>query len=252
MKRSTKEIHARRQQIKQLVAAHSISLTELSKQLNISEMTARRDCAVLEKMGIISRHKGILSILNPTSNEHNLSINSIEDILAAEAAKYVKDNTVLFINSSKTAIKTVNYLTAQNVTVVTNNLNVLHEKLPTSTNLILSGGRYYPSTKMMAGDLAFNSFNGFHADYAIIGCDGITPNDGVTTSKIEGARINRVIVNHSKKVILVTSYAKIGNVSNLKIADPEDIDIMITDTFVDKQQITQLQNKGIQVSQLCV
>lgn len=252
MKSSTQEIHARRQRIEQLVAAHSISLTELSKQLNISEMTARRDCAVLEKMGIISRHKGILSLLNSTSNEHNSSINSIEDVLAAKAAKYIKNNTVLFINSSKTAIKTVNYLTAQNVTVITNNLNILHEKLPTSTNLILSGGRYYPSTAMVAGDLAFNSFAGFHADYAIIGCDGITPNEGVTTSKIEGARINRVIVSHSKKVILVTSYAKIGNVSNLKIADPENIDVLITDTFADKQQVTQLRKKGIQVIQLSV
>lgn len=106
--------------------------------------------------------------------------------------------------------------------------------------------------KMTAGDVEYNTFNSFHADYAIIGCDGLDPQFGVSTSKIDGARINQIIVQHSKKVILVTSYNKIGNISNLKIANISDIDLLITDSFADQKVINELEKMGLDVVQLNV
>lgn len=248
MKSSLTEINQRRKKIYDIVTKHPTSLIDLSKQLNVSEMTIRRDCATLEKMGMILRKKGIVHTIIKDSN--NASIVKIEQILAKKAAKYIPDNTVVFINSSKTAVKAIQNITSSNVTVITNNLDSISHPIPSNVNVILSGGLYEPQTNMIAGDIAFNTFNNFHADYAIIGCDGLDPHFGVSTSKIDGARINRTIVKHSKKVILVTSYDKIGNISNLKIADISDVDLLITDNFADRKSINELEKMRLDVVQL--
>lgn len=252
MKNSMAEVNKRRDKIREIVAKNPISLMDLSKELNVSEMTIRRDCNVLEKMGIISRKKGIIQIIEQDTFNPTKSIVNIEQLLAKKAASYISDNTVVFINSSKTAVRAIQHIKSDNVSVVTNNLRSVEYPIPDNVNVILSGGRYEQGPKMTAGDVAYNTFNNFHADYAIIGCDGLDPQFGVSTSKIDGARINRIIVKHSKKVILVTSYDKIGNISNLKIADISDIDLLITDSFADQKVISELEKMGLDVVQLNV
>lgn len=252
MKNSMTEVYKRRDKIRNIVKNKPVSLVDLSKMLNVSEMTIRRDCTVLERMGIISRKKGIIHIIGQDTLDTTKSIINIEKLLAKKAAKYISDNSVVFINSSKTAVRTIQNITSKNVSVVTNNLRSIEYPIPDNVSVILSGGRYDQGTKMTAEDIAYNTFNSFHADYAIIGCDGLDPEFGISTSKINGARINRIIIQHSKKIILVTSYNKIGNISNLKIADISDIDLLITDSFADQKIINKLEKMGLKVVQLSI
>lgn len=249
MKNSTVNINCRRKKICALVSKEPMSLDLLSHKLNVTEMTIRRDCSVLEKMGLITRKKGIISLQKNQEDSDNPSISVINDTLAKKAASYLTNNHVIFINSSKTAAKAIQYISADNITIVTNNLSSLH-KIPENVHIILTGGHYFKTLNMLAGEIAYNTFNNFHADCTIIGCDGIMPQEGVFTSNIEGAHLNQIMVKNSKKVILVANYKKIGNLSNLKICDITDIDLLITDTFADKKVITRLEKAGVNVVQL--
>lgn len=249
MKNSMINIECRRKKICNLVSENPMSVELLSKKLNVTEMTIRRDCSVLEKMGMVTRKKGIIHIQKKQGDADNPSISIINDTLAKKAASYLTNNHVVFINSSKTAAKVIQYISSNNITIVTNNLNSLHN-VPDNVNIILTGGHFFKSLNMLAGEIAYNTFDNFHADCAIIGCDGIMPKEGVFTSNIEGAQLNQVIVKNSQKVILVANYKKIGNLSNLKICDITAIDLLITDTFADKKVITQLEKAGVTVIQL--
>lgn len=249
MKNSNKAIEDRRSKLIECVKKQKLSISELSQKLNASEMTIRRDCSALEKMGIVSVKLGMVK-LQGESDEINSSIDFINDKIAAEATKLITDNDVIFINSSKTAIKAIKHITNKNITLITNNLVSLSYEFSPEVNLVLSGGKFERPLMAMVDDISYSTFKNIHANIAIIGCDGIDLDNGISTSKINGARINRIIIQNSKKVILVANYKKIGNISNFKIADITNFDTLITDSFADKKILNSIENKGVRVVQV--
>ena len=66
----------------------------------------------------------------------------------------------------------------------------------------------------------------------------------MTTEVLEEAKINSLMIERSKKSVLVCDYRKIGLTSNFVSSKANDIDVLITDSFSGIQQITEIENLG--------
>jgi len=98
-----------------------VSVSDLADRFEVSSLTIRRDLDELEAQGLISRSYGMATLLDPLST--GLSSNQVtaKFKLAQAAAKLIKDGDTVFINTSSTAIKVLEFITAENITIVTNN-----------------------------------------------------------------------------------------------------------------------------------
>ncbi|KRN90343.1 DeoR/GlpR family DNA-binding transcription regulator [Ligilactobacillus ceti] len=251
MKNSKENIKKRRDELIVFLSTQEYStISELSERFNVSEMTIRRDCQILKNMNIITQHQNKLYYIDKSNDTDHHQQNIMNNKISRTAANYVKDEQMLFINSSSVAIHSLNYLSDKQFTLLTNNISAIDFKRNPKSTYLLSGGEISFERNIMTGDLAYDSFNNIQADIAIIGCSGISLDKGLSTSKIYEARINQKIIENANQVILVTDYSKLGKSSNFKIANLSQIDIIITDNFSDPTLIKEIEDLGITVVQL--
>ena len=164
MKSSNQAIKKRRTALTDyLKGKQTATISELSQQFNVSEMTIRRDCEILAKMGLLERSFGKIVYVEQTVDKIGSEdpLDKLKDKLAKEASNLISDGQIIFINSSNTAVKVLEYLADKNITVLTNNLHALGYKKNSKTSIFLSGGEVNFAKEVMIGDIAFNSFKYF-------------------------------------------------------------------------------------------
>lgn len=251
MRNSYKNIETRREHLLDILNKHeSMSIEDLSHKLGVSEMTVRRDCNNLAKMGRVTQKLGVVRFVSPENASNSDSRYRIKKSLGLEAAKNIKDDEIVFINSSSTAFFAVQALLNKNVSIITNNGNVA--KLLSDHNIasvILSGGNVN-NRDIMSGDIANQTFLSMRSDWSIIGCAGLSLEQGISTPWIEEANVNRNIIKNSRRLIVVADYSKFGSFSNFTIGQISDIDILITDTFVSGKTLDAFRKQGVQVIQV--
>lgn len=251
MKSSYQVIKNRRKKIIDLLNHQKkISLEELSQKLNVSIMTVRRDCSNLANQGKVLQVKGIISLVKPEEVPFTDSVSYIKKRLGEEAAAHIEKHNWVFVNSSTTAFEAIPLLLKKDVNILTNNGYAGKIDMHSSNSqIILSGGNV--SRKMiMSGDLAVDPFLKIYADWAIIGCAGLSLGQGISTPFMEEAKVNQAIIKHSHNLIVVADYSKFDKFSNFTIGQVDDIDLLITDSFTPKKTVENFVKAGVQVIQI--
>ncbi|MGC6768339.1 DeoR/GlpR family DNA-binding transcription regulator [Enterococcus sp. LJL128] len=254
MKSSYKTIQERRERILDLLktAASSISIKEISEQLAVSEVTIRRDLTALEKMGQVIREHGKAKIIQKENEQlYNKELEILKCLIAQKAAEFVSEGDTLFINTSSTALAAIKKLEEKRVTIVTNNVKVANIDHHPNSTVILSGGEIRFPKEALVGDIAIESFSKMSSDISIIGCSGLSLEDGITTPVLHEAKINSLIIERTRgPVIVVADYRKIGFSSNFTSGNIKDIDYLITDTFASPEAINAIEKEGVHVIQV--
>lgn len=252
MKNSNKNIQDRQEKILSLLCEQKeMSIPDLSQALNVSEMTIRRDCSTLSARGQVNQKKAIISYIEPKSKDNQNSLERIHTSLGNEAAKFVKDGEIVFMNSSSTALKALPKLLQKKLYIMTNNLQAAkYISEDDKATLIMSGGDIVHDHLIMSGDIAKNSFSSMRSDWGIIGCAGLSIEHGISTPYLREAAINKTIIKNSRRLILVANYSKFNSFSNFTIGQIKDIDILITDTFASGELVAAIRQEGIQVIQV--
>lgn len=253
MKRSNEEVQQRRTALIALLKKMKTSdIKTLSKKLKVSEMTIRRDCALLKEMGQIKQSFGKIEFLEEAENELQPTdpIEEIKNRLAQETANYIKDGSTLFLNTSSSAVKTLYYLKEKRINLLTNNTSVIHMNHHPNSTIVLTGGEIRYPKAALSGDIAVESFSHARSDITIIGCSGLDIEAGISTSVIHEAKVNAKIIENSGKLIVVADYRKIGKTSNFTIGKIIDIDLLITDCFANQKIIELIEKQGVKVIQV--
>lgn len=240
--------------LKSLIENKVVYTEQLAKELNVSEMTIRRDLQQFEDQKLVERFYGgaklIEDSLKTEQINNNVPIdNSSKKIrIAKAAANLVKENDVVFINSGSTAFLIINHLLERNVTILTNNGRVINSEFSnTKANLIVSGGEIYERKKSLVGDFSINSFTLVTADICFLGVGGITANK-ITTYALPETAVNRTILERTNGPrVVVAEGKKVGFTNNFVTAETWMITHLITDQSADPQEIEKIRKQGIEV-----
>ncbi|WP_461243811.1 DeoR/GlpR family DNA-binding transcription regulator [Secundilactobacillus muriivasis] len=252
MKNSMENIKARREKLLKIIKRREITnVHELAEVLKVSEMSIRRDCRVLDNMGKIKVSFGKVAYLSGDTDE-TTQIDAINGKIAEAAMSYIDDNQMIFINSSRTAIKSLDYLEDRRVDVLTNNLRAIDKEINNESSIILSGGELRTGSHILTGDIAQESFRSVRASISLIGCGGLDIENGLTTTNLHEAQINRIIVTNCEKLIVLANYTKINKTTNFTVGKLTDIDVLITDEYADEDYIKQIRELGVRVVQVPV
>ena len=231
------KIDIRRKRIlEQLRLEGKVSVTELSKVLDVTPVTIRNDLAAMEQEGQLLRIQGGAVQLRGGGE---LSGNrAAEDIygeekkaIAQAVARLIRDGETLFINSGTTTEYVAEALSVRrNLNVVTNSLAVA-QKLGAvaSIRVLLVGGEVNARYGFTHGGDAQEQLQRYQADWAILSVDGVSAEGGITTYHAEEAVIDRMMMRGAKKIMVAADRSKIGRTGFTRVRDNLDKICLVTD-----------------------
>lgn len=253
MRNSAKNIEIRRERLIEIIKQKQVTnVHDLARLVNVSEMSVRRDCSALQKMGKIKTTFGKIEYRDDEGQSESDQIDAINGKIAQAAVDYISDNQIIFINSSRTAIKVLDYLGDKRINVLTNNLRSVGMKLNNESTLVLSGGEIRPGSHILTGDIALAAFQDVRASVSLVGCGGLDVKNGLTTTNIHEAQINRMIVKNCQKLVVLANYTKINKTTNFTVGSLKDIDVLVTDDYANENAVKRIRNAGVEVIQVPV
>jgi DeoR/GlpR family transcriptional regulator of sugar metabolism len=228
---------------------------ELSSRFNVTSMTIRRDLLALEKQGLLYRvHGGALkregkSIWQMSTIQDRLTLREEEkERIAASAAQLVQDGESIMIDGGSTTTKVAQHLrTKKDLLIVTNALTIGEILIETNNKVILSGGELLKETNALIGNAAEAALARYRTDKAIIGVSGLLPEEGCFSAIPQEAEVKNLMLRNSRQTIIVTDSSKIGARAFYFFCDFNNIDILVTDKNIKKEDLSILENTGIEV-----
>jgi DeoR family transcriptional regulator of aga operon len=131
------------------------------------------------------------------------------------------------------------------LTVITNALNVAgYLSRLNNIKIIMPGGFLRQSSLSLVGTSAEQNLRNFYCDKLFMGVDGIDCKHGLFTPNVEEAHINRVMIDISHEVFVVTDSSKFLRRSFAFIAPIDQIDSIITDSAIPQDSKRQLNELG--------
>lgn len=248
MKRERACVDNRRNRIVGMMQKNpEVRVDELAQLLEVSLITIRRDLQYLEEKGMLVRTYGGAVAALDTVDE----VRMYRNLIARYAASMVSDGDTLFVNTSRNALKVLKYITADNITVITNNGKAINCERAQGVNVMLTGGELRHPKDAMVGDYALRNLQPIYARKAFVGCSGISAEVGMTTEIFNEVSINELMIDHATQdVYVLADHTKIGHNSSFISCPIEKIKYLITDEKASKEALAMIREKGVIVHQV--
>lgn len=242
----------RRAAILEIIAGEGFAdIPRLRREFGCSEATLRRDLEQLKQAGHLHRMRGG-AIANGTGElPFTTKLGEMAEAkrrIAAVAVGLIQDGQAIGFTGGTTTLQVARQLTARTgLTVVTNALTIAMELARSSVRTIVTGGELRGQTYELVGPLAEPAISQIHLDLVFVGVDGFSVPGGLTTHNPIEARINRVLVDRSSRVVVVCDHTKLGCKTFAQIAPITLVDVLITDDGAEKDIICELKEQGLYV-----
>lgn len=249
---SKRNTQLRRHTISNLVnELGEVSVEELSKRFETSEVTIRKDLASLEKNGqLLRRYGGAIALPKEVVSEElnfKVSVGKVE--LAKAAAALIRDHNRLVIDSGSTTAALIQQLNhKRGLVVMTNSLHVANalSELENEPTLLMTGGTWDTHSESFQGQVAESVLRSYDFDQLFIGADGVDLERGTTTFN-ELVGLSKVMAEVSREVVVMIESEKFGRkIPNLELSW-QNIDVLITDKQAGDEQVKQIESHGVRV-----
>jgi DeoR/GlpR family transcriptional regulator of sugar metabolism len=231
-----------------------VTVRELARTVQASEVTVRRDLRELESQGLLDRRRGGASVAGLWANEAGRpgksSTATQEKLAIAElAATLVQDGDAVVLGAGTTTQYLADRLVGvRDLTVVTNSL-LVGEALARSPEVVvvMTGGSLRGSTYGLVGSAAEQSLAGLRVRRAFLSGDGLTATRGLSASDLSAAGVDRAIAQAAQEVLVLADHTKLGVDSMFQTVPPERVTHLITDELADAEFLAQLEALGVTV-----
>jgi DeoR/GlpR family transcriptional regulator of sugar metabolism len=228
-----------------------VDVANLQKEFGCSEATIRRDLVHLQHGGYLQRTHGGAISNNARELPFRTKLGTMAEAkqrIAKAAAGFVGEGQAIGFTGGTTTQQVARKLASRSgLTVVTNAMTVAMELADSDMRVVITGGELRRQTYELVGPLAEPVASQIHLDLIFVGVDGLSLDDGLTTHNPIEARINRVLIDRSSKVIVVTDHTKLGRKTFAQIAPVGVVSVLVTDVDAAEDQTTDFEKAGIRV-----
>jgi DeoR/GlpR family transcriptional regulator of sugar metabolism len=250
----------RQRQIYRLIEEQrKATVTELADQLNVSQMTIRRDLQDIAAQGAIERvHGGAVTIGKGQLINRMPTLESRDEHADAKwrigesVAGMVAEGETIFIGAGTTTLAVAEALkNRHNISVVTNALTVANTLASSEGITIMVTGGFLRSTNLsLVGYPGERNLQDIRANKVITGIRGIDPQYGLTSDDIQEMETNLAIMSISKTLIVVADHSKFGRVAASRTAPVSAASMIVTDTQAPSEMVAELRKQGVTVIQV--
>lgn len=226
----------RQERIRELVRERGVvKVEDLTREIDVSAATIRRDLEALEDRGLLRRvHGGAVrlesSLEEPLFDDKTSVLSREKQGIARKAAELIKAGDTIFLDGGSTVLELARLLRDRSdITVVTNSLRAAIELSGRGPQLFLVGGEFRRRSQTVVGPLTRLLLAQLHVDRAFMGTIGITAAEGLTTTDANEAFTKELVAQQAREVILLVDSTKIGKVSFARAGNIAILHTLITD-----------------------
>jgi len=237
----------------------SVSVEELSKELQVSHVTVRRDLDTLETRGLLRRtHGGAVSIepffYEPFRNDRSFQA-QVEKFaeekrrIGRAAAALIQKGDIIALTPGTTTTEVIRGLPLNHdITVVTSTVNVAMElSKRKDLDVYVTGGRLHGDWFSLVGPTAAQSLARVMIHVLFVGADGIDAKAGVSCYDPEEAQLNATMVKHARKKVGVVDHSKFGIMAGWRICSTDELDVLVTDSGAADEMVAPFEEAEIEV-----
>jgi DeoR family fructose operon transcriptional repressor len=226
-----------------------VDVKQLAIDLEIAEITVRRDLNQLASDGLLYRTHGGAMKVNPLEKPHDFVNKAAQNPIAKDnicrmAAGQILDGDIIFMDCGSTVFRLCQFIKNKKIKVITNSLPVIYELQNCAVSLNIIGGEFDAERQAVHGSMANEHISKYRAGKAFLGVDGISEN-GLFANTEREASITTAFANNSAYTYLLCDAGKIGKESYLKFADLSLVNAIITDA--DMSKLAGFKEQGIAI-----
>ncbi|BCP51971.1 DeoR family transcriptional regulator [Kaistia sp. 32K] len=223
-----------------LRASGAVLVAEIAAELQVSDMTVRRDLLELERAGkLVRTHGGAM----PAAAAPPVAMDSEEpgfdarlrhqrdakERIAAAAATLSLAHRAIALDVGTTTFLLAQHLRERtHAKVFTNSVRAAELLGASQTETYLAGGRVRRDELSVGGAEAVAQFEKLWFDVCFVGISGLTK-DGLFDYSIEDVDLKQVYLNRSGLKVALCDASKFQRMSLVHVAPLADLDVLITD-----------------------
>ncbi len=218
----------------------TVTVTELTQELGVSEATVRRDLNTLHEMGRLQKVHGGATLLPAhfVTHEEDMVLKSAHNteakaLLGQYAATLIQDDDFVYIDAGTTTEHLVDALSACRATFITNGFGHAQRLARKGLRAYILGGRFKSSTEAVVGSVASKNLQRYNFTKCFMGANGISREAGFTAPDAEEAMLKTEAVARSYMTYVLADHSKFNAVAPVTFADLEKACI-ITDKLPDE------------------
>jgi DeoR/GlpR family transcriptional regulator of sugar metabolism len=231
-----------------------VSVAELSQMLAVSEMTIRRDLALLESKSILRRVHGGAIAYQPTEGDKSFSdrstrANPQKRIIGWLATQLVQDDDRIILDAGTTTLQVAYNLICKNhLTVITNNITI-SKVLSTCPNItiVLLGGIVKHIELCTVGNMVKQALALLSADKYFLSATSFSIGMGAMETDMAETEVKQAMLRSAEEVILVADSFKSEMTSLIQVAPMKQIHKIVTDDGLSLETIHAIEAQGVEV-----
>ncbi|MGM0239825.1 DeoR/GlpR family DNA-binding transcription regulator [Enterococcus sp. AZ103] len=232
-----------------------VLVNDLTKELQLTEDTIRKDLQELAKLGLVQRvHGGALRLDNTNLPfEHRIDQHSTsKKLLAKEAVSLIAGKKVIYIDSGTTNLFFAESIpNTYNGIVITNSPTIAlslcnHEHV--TINLL--PGELDKHSKVLKGSSTLKSIEEINIELCLLGISSIDSDRGITVPSFEEAAIKKQLIKQSSYTIGIITKEKLGTTSTFRVGEANDLDTIVTEKGISKSLLAPYRDLGIDIQQV--
>jgi DeoR family transcriptional regulator, aga operon transcriptional repressor len=245
-----------------VTARGTISIPEITEELDVSAATARRYLTALADQRLINRTHGGASVLGggyelPIQYKAGRQAEAKTSIGRAAAA-LVKPGSAVGLNGGTTTTEVARALGLMTsaggddggtaLTLVTNALNIAYElSVRPQIKIVVTGGVSRRQSYELVGPLVGRALSDVALDLVILGVDGLSAQFGATTVSESEAEVSQRFIDVAARVVVVADATKLERVTFGRICPLHRIDTLVTDAPAGAEFGRGLEAAGVEV-----
>lgn len=227
-----------------------VKLTDLVREVGVSESTIRRDLEILEEQGLIKRTYGGAVFIQDTPAQklafadREMTAAGEKRAIAAAVAQLIPENQTVIVDGGTTCSEVGRALVGRHLSVVTNSVPIasrLSSNLDPEVTML--GGYVYPRTGVALGATTLRQLGRLHVPRLVLSCAGLTRQGAFNVNQMM-AEVEGRMIEVADEVILAVDHTKFRIEALAKICEIDDIDVIVTDAGVDAEARAWLESLG--------
>jgi DeoR family transcriptional regulator of aga operon len=219
-----------------------VSVQDLGNELDVSDVTIRKDLQFLEDQNLVIRtHGGALSadrFAYDVPFEKKAQRQKEEKRrIGKKAAQMVTDQDTVILDSGTTTLQVLRGLKnreVEDLTVSTHSIHIALETVGISAiEVLLLGGSVRSKSASVVGPYAEQMLRDHAFSKLFLAGDGLDFGHGLTTTDDQEAHLNQLMIESADQTIAVVDSSKFGRRGLCRICKTEAIDVLITDATPD-------------------
>jgi len=239
--------------LERLRDAGAVRVSDLMRELDVSDMTVRRDLEALEIQGhLVKVHGGATLLRESAVHEPGFETKRTLEheaklAIARKAAAMVEPGMAVAVSAGSTTYEVSRRLAEiPRLTIVTNSVpaaEVLYHGGRHDQTIILSGGVRTPSDALV-GPFAVSALRAVNVDLVFLGVHGIHERAGFTTPNMLEAETNQALIETGGRLVVTADHTKWGVTGVSTIAHLDRADVIISDTALDSEARSVLEERA--------